>query len=152
MDTAGWDNCAHFQSYYKSLLCSFLKRRWIWRKLEGVMSPQTCGLVVNQLHVFHSILGSFPIPTALLCPAPEEVQCGNLHLCALERLFKKTPVQEMLSQFGVVACFQVCTLGLFSSRDSALCSTDFNTWQGIHTCPRIRSLNTWITHMVMWNN
>lgn len=52
------------------------------------MSPQTCGLAVNQLHVFHSILGSFPVLAALVCPAPKEAQSGNLHLCALEGFLK----------------------------------------------------------------
>lgn len=40
MDAAGPGRCAGSQPRYKRLLCSSLKQPPVWRKLEGVMSPQ----------------------------------------------------------------------------------------------------------------
>lgn len=77
-----------FSPATKRLLCSFLKHRVMCRKPKGVVSPQICGAAVCQLHVFHGILGSFPMLTVSVCPAPEQVQSGNMHLCA-QKIFEK---------------------------------------------------------------
>lgn len=144
------ETCAHFQSCYKSLLCSFLKQHPNLKKAGRCHVTTDLWSSGQSITCLSQHFGQLSNTNSSPLPGSQRSTMWKLASLCTREVFLKDPCAG--DAFPVWGCGMLPSLGLFSSRDSALCSTDCNTRQGIHTCPRIRSLNTWITHMVMWNN